>query len=52
MAVGSYLSELLTMQEKLLKASQRYLARSKDKKLEKLISSNKIPTSNKVGEYV
>ena len=31
--VDSYLNELIQMQEKLLKASQRYLARNKDKKL-------------------
>ena len=49
--VDSYLNELIQMQEKLLKASQRYLARSKDKKLAN-VDKTIDPIRYKVGDYV
>jgi hypothetical protein len=52
--VHTYLKDLLEMQQKLVNASQIYLAKNKDKKVakDKIKNKNKKPTSYKVGDYV
>jgi hypothetical protein len=48
--VHVYLKELLEVQQTLLHASQKYLARNKDKKINKY--SGLIPTKYEIGDYV